>query len=216
MGIVCSNIRQENRKLKIDHSFSGNNGIKNINTSINSSTYSYKSYCQPQNNVIKKNAENIKLNYDNENQFNKLYDKLIKKHNKYRQMYGAQNLDLNIDLCEIAQKYAEKSASFNSIDHCCDLYKNEIIGMNIEIVDSINFNIDSICDKWYNEKNKYDFVSNKYQSDTSHFTQLIWRDTKFVGFGYANNSSGKIYFVAIYYPPGNIFSKFKENVKKSI
>ena len=230
MGIKCN---EPNRKCRdrtinsyIDNSNYNNTNINNdnfTNNSFNAVSKPNQLYNQfheksKQNNskpLYNNNIINGKINHAISNEYNlyELFEKAQTIHNKYRTKHNSPNLDLKLDLCEIAQKYAEKCAKTDTIEHCCDLYNGEVIGQNIEIIDYNNkFDIDKICKKWYNEKEKYDFISNKYKGDTRHFTQLIWRETKYIGFGLTNNN-GKIYFVATYYPAGNIFSKFKENVK---
>ena len=54
---------------------------------------------------------------------------------------------------------------------------------------------------------------NNFQKDTNNFTQLIWKSTKFVGFG-CSNFNGKYCYVALYYPAGNILGEFTDNVFK--
>ena len=52
---------------------------------------------------------------------------------------------------------------------------------------------------------------------TGHFTQLVWKSTKTVGFGVSlGTSSGFncVYLVANYAPPGNYLNQFSQNVIK--
>ena len=97
-----------------------------------------------------------------------------------------------------------------------EIISNRKIGQNIYILDKKKFDVNEICYEWYNEKKNYDFNSNKYIKDTGHFTQLVWKSSKYVGFGCSNNNQGKKYFVANYYPAGNTFNEFRENVSKAI
>ena len=142
--------------------------------------------------------------------------KALEIHNDIRKKHMCEKLILNKELCELAQKYADKCSNSGNILFCTDLFKDDIIGQNIYILDKKKFDVNEICYEWYNEKNYYDFNSNKYRKDTGHFTQLVWKSTKYVGFGCSNNSQGKIYFVANYYPAGNTFNEFKENVSEAI
>ena len=63
----------------------------------------------------------------------------------------------------------------------------------------------------------YDFETQE-PGDAGHFTQIVWKDTKTIGFGKAisKNKAGLIctYVVARYKPAGNIVEQFRENVKK--
>ena len=69
-----------------------------------------------------------------------------------------------------------------------------------------------VTDEWYKEVEKYNFNKAKLQVGTAHFTQLVWKETTDVGFGYESADDGTFYVVAYYYPYGNIPNKFKTNV----
>ena len=58
---------------------------------------------------------------------------------------------------------------------------------------------------WYNEIKDYNFETGKSTPNrkTGHFTQLIWKDSREVGFGVAFNGDS-VYTVANYFPGGNI------------
>ena len=50
-----------------------------------------------------------------------------------------------------------------------------------------------------------------------HFSQIVWKNTKKVGFGRVVLHGGRhIYITAYYSPPGNISSQYKENVPPPI
>lgn len=87
---------------------------------------------------------------------------------------------------------------------------------------------------WYSSIKRYDFFKRPSLLHTNvncgHFTQIVWRNTKFVGVGKAYSNTGKIFvvgkleiiteitnlieinFLAFYYPPGNIIGEYHENV----
>jgi hypothetical protein len=52
--------------------------------------------------------------------------------------------------------------------------------------------------QWYDEIKDHNFNLD-HQSGTGHFTQLVWKTTKEVGFGVARASDGSFYGVANYY-----------------
>ena len=54
-------------------------------------------------------------------------------------------------------------------------------------------------DAWYREVQDYDWENPGIQKGTGHFTQVVWKDCKKVGFGFAG-----IYVVGRYMPPGNV------------
>lgn len=64
--------------------------------------------------------------------------------------------------------------------------------------------------KWYEEISNYNFTTGGIISlnggPVGHFTQVVWKNTKQVGFGLASDGEGCIFIVANYYPSGNIVS----------
>ena len=48
------------------------------------------------------------------------------------------------------------------------------------------------------------------------FTQMVWRGTTDIGVGRAFGPQGQTFVVALYKPPGNIRSKYEENVLKAV
>ena len=140
--------------------------------------------------------------------------KALNKHNELRNKHGSPNLKMNEDLNKMAQEYASKilqlegKTSFPS-----NIYNDSTLGENIFI--SIKANVEEMCQNWYEENKYYNFDMNKFQRGTSHFTQLIWKETKEVGFGFAFSKENKFCGVALYYPAGNILGEFSNNVNKA-
>ena len=136
-------------------------------------------------------------------------------HNRYRINHNSNTLQIKEELNQRAGKYARDlliSQSLIDNDDYYIIYKEDILGENIFIADNKE-NEENILKNWYSEKNKYNYDLNTFQPDTNHFTQMIWKDTKEVGFGYFFNEINKKFCcVALYYPAGNIFGKFTENV----
>ena len=62
------------------------------------------------------------------------------------------------------------------------------------------------------EKRNYDFDGNHYCKGAGHFTQILWKSTKFIGVGVDWNSNGKVVIVVRYKPAGNRAGIFQENV----
>ena len=172
--------------------------------------------------------EPIKLNIINkEKQFdfhenNKFNGLALKLHNDFRRMHGVDNLKLNQSLCQKASnkvlkllnskedlKY-EKDDDDNDNDSIDDIEYGE----NLCISYGKLFDIENVINTWYNEEKNYNYDSNKYKKGTGHFTQMIWKGTKEVGFGYSKLYNNKSIFLVYYYPAGNEIGKFKENVLK--
>ena len=151
-------------------------------------------------------------NMKNNNKKTNIYKNLLKIHNDYRIKYNVQNLELNYELCQLAQEYADKCADLQNTDLSPALYKNECIGENISEFDGDISTTSTIIKEWANERNNFDFKNKEYNGKTKHFTQMIWKSSQIVGFGFSSSSNEKNYFVSFYFPAGNIFDKFNKNI----
>lgn len=137
----------------------------------------------------------------------------LEAHNYYRRKHHAPPLTLNKDLCKIAQGYAQKLLATKSFEHSKNKYKGNNIGENLYWCTGKEATGEMATTDWYNEIKMHNFKK-EFQHDTGHFTQVIWKDTKEVGFGVANKGN-TYYVVANYYPPGNIKGNFANNVLKA-
>ena len=172
----------------------------NNNGSFNDSRYSTRDISYSNSNK-KKNNKSKSIN---------VYNNLLKIHNDIRIQYKAPQLKLNNELCQLAQEYADKCADLQSIDLYPVLYNNECLGENISEFDGDISTASTICEDWVNESQF--LTSRKYKDETKHFTQMIWKETQSVGFGFSSSSNGKNYFVTFYFPAGNIFNEFDKNI----
>ena len=193
-----------------------------------------KNEIQPDQIMVTSNNKNENKNNNNENSENKnnvltikskdkskiktFIKDALKTHNDLRSKHGVGSLKISEDLNQIAQKFAEYLASINKIEHSNNIYKNEYLGENIFCCSGNEIQGESMTMSWYDEINKYDFNNPGFVSGTGHFTQIVWKDTKEVGFGYAISKNGIYYGVANYFPSGNINTKedFSNNVLKNI
>ena len=149
-----------------------------------------------------------------EKESDEIFKKALYIHNEYRKKHNAERLELSVRLSENAKKrILQLEKGLVNINSELDDKDNEF-GENLYISTKNDFNIEKVCEIWYNEKNKYNFDLNTYQKGTGHFTQMIWKESQEIGFGYLKCNNGKIYFLALYFPAGNEVFKFKENVEK--
>ena len=150
---------------------------------------------------------------------NKFMEKInldaLNLHNKYREKHNSENLILSDNLCKKAQKKIFDLINGND-DKRDDLEEDNKLGENIYISLKDDVDVKKACEAWYVEGKLYDFNKNAYQRGTTHFTQMVWKGTKEIGFGYSQLKNGKSYFIALYFPSGNELFKFKENVEKRL
>lgn len=106
-------------------------------------------------------------------------------HNTYRSRHGVPLLDLNDGLC----KYAEDHAKF--LSQCASEKPSKgAYGENIFIKTSSRKVIpDGFAPviAWYGEAKNSNEQCGQPSKDMKHFNQVIWKDTKSVGVGYATS-----------------------------
>lgn len=92
--------------------------------------------------------------------------------------------------------------------------KEEHSGMNVaRLWHSYDIAAEKATADWYSEVKSYNFEDPIIDGSTKHFTQLIWKGSKWLGIGEAKTKDEKQTFVvALYDPPGNTRSKEKSNV----
>ena len=197
----------------------------NLKDSKNFNNFSYINNLFNSNNKIsKKNSENNKSNKnrrrscDNKNDnymsdFNDFCLDALRSHNKYRKIHHSPDLKLNKDICNIAQKYAENLAKNNIMQHSDNTYKGDNLGENIFMCRGIEATGEYVTNSWYEEIKIHNF-NGDYQNGSGHFTQVVWKESKEVGFGISKNKSGYTYVVGNYFPAGNILGNFRQNVFK--
>ena len=133
-------------------------------------------------------------------------------HNKYRAKHHVGKLVLNQELCDIAQKYAEQLARTGNFAHSNGSFHGDNMGENLFACYGMKITGKMMTDDWYNEVQQYNFSRPGFTSGTGHFTQVVWKGSKQVGFGYAQARDGYYYGVANYYPAGNFIGEFEDNV----
>ncbi|CAF1385927.1 unnamed protein product [Adineta ricciae] len=142
----------------------------------------------------------------------------LDKHNEYRSKHCVPALQLDDELNNIAQQYAEKLAATDTFEHSGATFHGEWMGENIYTAWSsesvLNTPGDKAVTKWYNEISDYDWNNPTSSSGTGHFTQVVWKASTRLGIGRAVSASNKIYVVANYFPGGNFNNAYEENVPR--
>lgn len=155
-------------------------------------------------------------NYDEEINIEDFRQRALIKHNQLRALHGAPPLRLDIDICNKSQHYAEQLANNNNLIQDTDNKFFESYGENI--YSNMNgLNPEKMVSTWYNEIKEYNYDNPEEDpGNTGHFTQIVWKNTQTVGFGFAKNKQNYYYGVAHYYPAGNVMNEFQRNVSSPV
>ncbi|UJR20836.1 hypothetical protein I4U23_023947 [Adineta vaga] len=142
---------------------------------------------------------------------NEFIREALQVHNELRRKHGVEPLRLNNDLCKLAQEWANHLTTTGVLVHSKTKYKNQQIGENLRC-QSWPVTGKEMTESWYNEAKKYDYHNRQlYQSETGHFTQVVWKNSQEVGFAQVQGPSMN-FAVAMYHPAGNFLGKYEENV----
>ena len=178
-----NNLYQSNNNFEIEYNEESNN-LKNLeNTNIN--------------NVIFTSEEFAK--------------EALNAHNIYREKHHVPPVTLNSEICLLAQKHANIMALNEDFLHSHNTYKGEELAENLFMCTGYKISGQNMVETWYNEGKDYDY-NGDFQKGSGHFTQIVWKETKEVGFAYAQSKNGTFYAVGHYYPPGNFLGEFSNNV----
>ncbi|XP_051859281.1 Golgi-associated plant pathogenesis-related protein 1 isoform X1 [Drosophila albomicans] len=132
---------------------------------------------------------------------------VLKAHNEYRARHGAAPLVLNSQLSQLATQWAKYLMSNNRMEH----RQNNNYGENIYWASGGNLGGADAVRSWYNEIKQYNWRSPSFQSNTGHFTQVVWKGSQKLGVGFAKRGD-TIFVVCNYDPPGNYMNQFQSNV----
>ncbi|KAJ6641030.1 Cell wall protein PRY3 [Pseudolycoriella hygida] len=130
-------------------------------------------------------------------------------HNQYRKKHNAPPLALSE---KVAQNWAQNMANENRMYHSNGKY-GENVFMSTDASLSDSEAATQATTAWYSEVSKYNFLLGGFSKSTGHFTQVVWKNSKYLGIGVAR-SSGRVYVCANYDPPGNYLNQFLQNVFK--
>jgi hypothetical protein len=71
---------------------------------------------------------------------------------------------------------------------------------------------DNVTAGWVDERKQYNFSAGRFDFNTGHFTQVVWRDTRELGCGLATCGDRAELWVCNYSPPGNVMGMFQNQV----
>ena len=145
----------------------------------------------------------------------KFIEEALSSHNEIREKHNSPPLILNPTLSTLAQNHSEFLAKEKKLSFSNNKLNKEKIGENL-FVGNKNYNGEEVTSFWYKGNIKYNFRNlndNNYDDiEINNFTQLIWKNTKEVGFGLSYDKKGNFYVVANYFPCGNIEGQYQYNV----
>uniref|UniRef100_A0A182XZ48 Uncharacterized protein n=1 Tax=Anopheles stephensi TaxID=30069 RepID=A0A182XZ48_ANOST len=136
---------------------------------------------------------------------------VLRRHNELRAKHSANPLQLNKELCEFAQQWANKLAAENKLQHrSTNEYGENLYACfgraNLEGHDAV--------DSWYGEIKNYTFGAadpgNNF-SNVGHFTQVVWKGSQRLGVGTAAKGTS-VFVVCNYDPPGNVYGRYADHV----
>jgi len=109
----------------------------------------------------------------------------LMSHNQYRIQHGAAPLQSNEYLNRAASDWARELAKINQLKHSPDQwrrYNGSVLGENLAYFIGPTLKGDRLTEMWYREVKRHDFT-NDLQENSLHFSQLVWKSTREVGFG---------------------------------
>ncbi|XP_018613722.1 Golgi-associated plant pathogenesis-related protein 1-like isoform X2 [Scleropages formosus] len=132
-------------------------------------------------------------------------------HNAYRRKHSAPGLTLSRELCSSAQEWADQLLAMKTMQHSSTKHGENLYYAWSSTPKKLTGK--EAVDNWYNEIKDYDFSNPGFHSNTGHFTQVVWKDTKEVGVGVATDGQ-TVFVVGQYSPAGNISNDgfFEKNV----
>jgi hypothetical protein len=118
--------------------------------------------------------------------------------NSLRSLHNVPPLQISDSLTNVAQNVALWNSNLGRLEH-----SNLRYGENLAYIP--NSNIITAIQLCYNEINQYDFSNPGFTA--GHFTQLVWKNTKYIGIGVING-----YIAMEFDPPGNYADQYIYNV----
>ena len=102
-----------------------------------------------------------------------------------------------------------KLSKLGKLDYSYNKYKGQDLGESV--YNSKNYIAPiKLAKILYDEISEYNFKSKN--PEPSNFTQMVWKNSEYFGFGMTKANNGNYYYVLNYHPVGNVDGQFKNNV----
>uniref|UniRef100_A0A0K0EUU0 CAP domain-containing protein (inferred by orthology to a zebrafish protein) n=1 Tax=Strongyloides venezuelensis TaxID=75913 RepID=A0A0K0EUU0_STRVS len=112
-----------------------------------------------------------------------------------------ENYYLHLYAQDLANRMAKKRVEFYSAS---SLYGIAVEGMYYPAASTI-------VTHWYDERLHYKFGSNRLMYRSQRLTQMLWKDTQYIGIGVSVNKN-YLFLACYFYKKGNINGEFRKNV----
>ncbi|XP_031495349.1 pathogenesis-related protein 1-like [Nymphaea colorata] len=123
-------------------------------------------------------------------------------HNAARAAVGVGPLAWDDTVASYAQAYADQRAADCALMHSGGQYGENIYwnSGDADAADAVSY--------WVSEEAYYDYNSNScIGGECLHYTQVVWRDTMYLGCAKVTCDSGGTFITCNYDPPGNIIGE---------
>ncbi|XP_077985926.1 Golgi-associated plant pathogenesis-related protein 1-like [Glandiceps talaboti] len=136
-----------------------------------------------------------------------LNDQLLEAMNYFRCLHGVNPLVWDIQEEQFSIGVSNSNAAIKRVEHAHDNPFGENLAMQA-VLDSTSISGYGFAKMWYDEIQFYDYANPNFASETGHFTQLIWKDSRRVGCSVAETTDRtgnwmEYYVTCEYFPKGN-------------
>lgn len=127
---------------------------------------------------------------------------ILAAHNQVRADVGVQGLVWSSQMAALAQDWANQNQTRNN---CwgADHRRGSGYGENLAMAQPPESATNAIRG-WASEAKDYTYENNSCAGGCGHYTQIVWRDTREVGCGFAACEDGSGLWVCNYNPAGNV------------
>ena len=217
----CSGLPNNTYDVKFSVGINGipyyteNSGLQNIVSVIepekNKLCFNTSSYTKT---CMKKSINNNDNNQNNEDNKNgccsftgslscEEINQVLARVNSIRDEVGVPHLSWDCDLAEGSQSWAVELSKKGRLEHSHGNYGENLYwaSYNSDVIAAVN--------AWYSEKPNFVYGKSDWCKDGTvcgHYTQLIWKDSKYIGCGIVRGSGGT-YVACRFYPPGNVIGQ---------